>query len=78
MRRFFAEATPHIRRQQYRSAIWAQSRAQAELATGMARELGVEDGIPVLSAAPWYDAEPYHQKYYEKQAAPSERLCRRL
>ena len=76
MRRFFAEATPNIRRVQYRSAVWAQDAAQAETAVRVARELGKEEGVPVLAAAPWHDAEEMHQKYYERQSAP--RVCSRL
>lgn len=76
MRRFFAEATPNIRRKQYQSAVWAQSPEQFEIATKVARELGKEDGVAVLAAAEWHEAEDRHQKYYERLAAP--RVCRRL
>ena len=75
MHRFFEEATPNIRRRQYRSAIWAQSERQAEIASLVARRLG-KDGVPILSASTWHEAEALHQKYYERQAAP--RVCRRL
>ena len=75
MERFFDEATANIRRVQYRSAVWAQSDAQAETARRIAARHGKE-GVPVLSASAWHDAEPEHQKYYEKQTAP--RVCRRL
>ena len=75
MRRFFAEATPNIRRMQYRSAVWAQSPAQMDVAARIATECGMAAGVPVLATAPWYDAEPEHQKYYEKMAAP--RVCGR-
>ena len=77
MDRFYAEATPNIRRVQYRSAVWAQDADQALVALQVAREHGKEDGVPIFTeAVPWFDAEEYHQKYYEKQAAP--RVCRRL
>ena len=76
MQRFFSEATPNIRRTQYLSAVWAQDAEQASVASRIAREHGKEDGVPVLAAATWHDAEDYHQKYYEKQTGP--RLCRRL
>ena len=77
MDRFFAEATPNIRRVQYRSAVWAQNTEQAMIAMAVARRWGKEDGVPIFTdAAQWFDAEGYHQKYYEKQTAP--RVCRRL
>jgi methionine-S-sulfoxide reductase len=75
MLRFFEEATPHIRRKQYMSAVWAQSERQTEIASLVARRLG-KDGVPVLPASTWHEAEAAHQKYYERQAAP--RVCRRL
>ena len=77
MRRFFEEATPNIRRKQYMSAVWVQSAAQAATAARVASECGKTDGVPVLPAATWYDAEDYHQKYYEKQAGMT-RVCGRL
>lgn len=77
MDRFFADATPNIRRVQYRSAVWAQSPEQALIASQVARDHGKEDGVPIFTdAATWFDAEDYHQKYYEKMAAP--RVCSRL
>ena len=79
MRRFFAEATPNVRRMQYRSAVWAQDAAQTETASRVARELGKAEGVPVLAAADWHDAESYHQKYYDKQCGIVEaRVCKRL
>lgn len=75
LRRFFAEATPNICRVQYQSAVWAQDAAQRVSALRIAKEMG-KDGIPVLDATDWHDAEDYHQKYYEKQVGP--RACRRL
>jgi len=75
MRRFYEEATPNIRRVQYRSAVWAQDELQAATASRVAAELGKE-GVPVLQAAQWHEAERLHQKYYEMQSAP--RVCRRL
>ena len=76
MQRFFSEATPNIRRMQYRSAVWCQNAVQTSVASRIAREHGKEEGVPVLAAATWYDAEEIHQKYYEKQTGP--RVCRRL
>ena len=76
MRRFFEEATPSIRRMQYRSAVWAQDAVQSEIASRVAKELGKDHGVPILAPAPWYEAEERHQKYYERLAAP--RVCGRL
>ena len=77
MRRFFDEATPNIVRLQYRSAVWAQDATQAETAERVAREAGKAGGVAVLGSAAWHDAEPYHQKYYEKQCS-GPHVCRRL
>lgn len=76
MRRFFEEAMPNVRRLQYRSAVWAQNAVQMETATRIASELHA-DGVPVLEACAWHEAEPRHQKYYENQAG-GEHVCRRL
>ena len=75
--RFFAEATPNIRRVQYRSALWAQSPEQMEIASRIATAQGKAEGVAILPKAQWHDAEGYHQKYYEKQCGAS-RACRRL
>ena len=50
---------------QYMSAVWAQNKEQAAIAQKVAKELGKES-VPVLEAAPWHDAEEYHQKYILK------------
>mmetsp|Transcript_52246 Transcript_52246/g.117364 ORF Transcript_52246/g.117364 Transcript_52246/m.117364 type:complete len:129 (-) Transcript_52246:405-791(-) len=63
--RYFAD--PHVRstygreKPQYRTAIWAQTREQEEIA----RRVGGESGklVPILPASPWYDAEDYHQHF---------------
>ena len=78
MNRFFEEATPNIRRMQYRSAVWAQNESQAAIAMRVARAHGKADGVPVLAAAVWHDAEDTHQKYYETMCGGGERVCRRL
>ena len=65
VRRIFEEATPGIRRCQYQSALWAQSDEQAAVAKRIADETG--KAIPIHAAAPWHDAEAWHQKYYETQ-----------
>ena len=57
--------------------MWAQNPDQAIIALQAAQAHGKEDGVPIFTElVPWFDAEDYHQKYYEKQAAP--RVCRRL
>ena len=79
MERFFAEATPDIRRLQYRSSVWAQSQLQAEIALRVAqRHPGKGNGaVPIFTdRTPFYNAEDWHQQYYEKQCTP--RVCRRL
>jgi len=58
------------------SAVWAQSEEQEAVASRLAKALGKSD-VPVLPASPWYDAEDYHQKYYEKQRAHLPRVCGR-
>jgi peptide-methionine (S)-S-oxide reductase len=55
----------------YRSAIFvrnAQERADAEAAKAEARRaLGRNIVTPILNAAPFYEAEDYHQDYYKGQ-----------
>ncbi len=62
---------PHVRapfttlepsRPQYRTAVWAQSEAQAETARRVLAEGGKET-IPVLPSSEWHDAEDYHQHF---------------
>ena len=79
MERFFFEATPNIRRVQYRSSVWTQSPLQAEIASRVSQRYPGKDAGAVLVCTdnkPFYEAEDWHQKYYEKQCTP--RLCRRL
>jgi len=61
---------------QYMSAVWPQNEKQAAIAKKVAKECRKED-VPILPAAPFYDAEDYHQKYYEKQTTSLPRVCRR-
>lgn len=72
-RRILEEATLGIRRCQYQSALWAQNPEQAATAKRIAIELGKES-FPIFDAAPFHDAEHWHQKYYEAQCAPRSNL----
>ena len=58
------------RGQSYATAIFvdgAEQRAAAEAAVAAAEaELGREIVTPILEAAPFYEAEEYHQDYYKK------------
>ena len=72
--RFFAEATPNIRRRQYLNALFTQCDEQAETALLAAEKAGKAGSVPVLPACAWHDAEERHQHYYEKQVAPASRF----
>lgn len=50
---------------QYQTAVWPQNEEQASVAAKMVEETGVK--VPVLPAKTFYDAEDYHQKYYERR-----------
>lgn len=64
------------RHQQYKAAIWVHDEDQrqaalrsAEVAAEVAskrRKRKASSMVEVLDAAPWYDAEEYHQKYWMK------------
>jgi peptide methionine sulfoxide reductase MsrA len=47
---------------QYRTAVWAQSEAQLEVARRVLGDGGKET-IPVLPSSEWFDAEEYHQNF---------------
>lgn len=68
MRRVVHEAHPHMTKAQYQSAVWTQTPEEEAIARRVAHEMN-KDALPVLPAAEtqWWDAEEYHQKYYEKQ-----------
>jgi peptide-methionine (S)-S-oxide reductase len=76
LEQFWSEHQPtYETKAQYKSAIWAQTPEQYEkaLASKEAREKQVQrkfftDIYPpeVSLATPWWDAEEYHQKYYNK------------
>ncbi|MGM0606136.1 MAG: peptide-methionine (S)-S-oxide reductase MsrA [Halobacteriota archaeon] len=64
---------------QYRSAIFTHDEGQTEMATAFIRELeasGAYDGAIVTEVTPletFYEAEAYHQDYYEKN--PEQAYC---
>ncbi len=47
---------------QYRTAVWAQSEAQLEVARRVLAD-GGKGTIPVLPSSEWFDAEEYHQNF---------------
>lgn len=51
----------HLGRAQYMTAIWAQDEAQAQTAERVVAASGKV--VPVYAAAPWHDAEDYHQHF---------------
>ncbi|WP_323763806.1 peptide-methionine (S)-S-oxide reductase MsrA [Marinovum sp.] len=61
------------RGESYRTAIFAgdaKARAEAEAAKAAAEaQLGRDVVTPVLDAAPFYEAEEFHQDYYKSQAS---------
>ena len=67
MTEFFED--PHVRnvfggatgRAQYKTAVWAQSTSQLDIACRLSDEAG--KGVPVLPAAAWHDAEEWHQHF---------------
>ena len=76
LEQFWSEHQPtYESKAQYKSAIWAQTPEQYEkaVASKEAREKQVQrkfftdiDPPEVSLATPWWDAEEYHQKYYNK------------
>ncbi|CAE7209672.1 Peptide methionine sulfoxide reductase MsrA [Symbiodinium microadriaticum] len=52
---------------QYKSAIWYHNDEQRKIAEQRMEETGAAPVVDVDEAKPWYDAEDYHQKYYDKQ-----------
>eukprot|EP00439_Symbiodinium_sp_Y106_P026927 s3528_g3.t1 len=52
---------------QYKSAIWYHNEEQRKIAESRMEETGAAPVVDVDEAKPWYDAEDYHQKYYDKQ-----------
>ncbi|MCB1068211.1 MAG: peptide-methionine (S)-S-oxide reductase, partial [Simkania sp.] len=56
---------------QYRSAIFTHSSAQRKIAEKSLKDAQRRFRIPIVteitSACPFYEAEAYHQKYFEKK-----------
>jgi len=77
MRRVLSQAHGGACKAQYMSAVWSVDEQQAAIATRVAKELGKESSVPIMPAAPWHDAEDYHQKYYEKQDVNLPRVARK-
>ena len=71
LRMFFREHDPMRAKHkvQYKSAIWVQSDAQRETAERLIAALGPGVATEVHEAAPFWDAEEYHQDYLEKSLA---------
>lgn len=64
MRKVLAQASGPPRKAQYMSAVWCMDDEQAKVAKKVAKELGKDrEGVPILSAAPWHDAEEYHREW---------------
>lgn len=55
---------------QYKTAIWYHTEEQQKAIEESIGEFSTRSGrqpkIDVLPASKWYDAEGYHQKYYQK------------
>ena len=63
MRKVLAQASGPPRKAQYMSAVWFMDDEQAKVAKQVAKELGKDrEGVPILPAATWHDAEEYHRK----------------
>lgn len=62
---------------QYRSAVFYHSPEQKSVAEGVKAELGKSGkykkpiATQIVPAAPFYRAEEYHQRYFEKNGGPS-------
>ena len=77
---FWAEHSPtYASKAQYKSAIWAQTPEQYEKAVAskesaerrVGRTMFTDIYPPDVSlSTPWWDAEEYHQKYYNKPRTP--------
>lgn len=80
MQIFFQEHDPSRRayKPQYKSAIWTHSPEQEKVAREAAAEISRISKRPVVTdiapAGPWFDAEEFHQKYYEKSRGSA--MCR--
>ena len=48
---------------QYKTAVWAQGEAQAEIARRVVEDSG--KAVPVERATAWTDAEDWHQHFYK-------------
>lgn len=65
---FFKTHTPHAGKAQYKSAIWYHDDAQKQEAEAKCKKAGRSGAaVDLQPAATWWDAEDYHQKYYDKQ-----------
>jgi len=60
---------------QYKSAIYFNSSDQQRAAATLVAAKGKRCVTQVLPLGPWWDAEEYHQKYYEKNMSGG--FCRR-
>lgn len=65
MERVLKDASEYGGGVQYQSAVWPQTDEQARVARSVAAALN-KKRVPILPATKWYDAEEYHQKYFEK------------
>ena len=70
---FWEEHNPTYRsKPQYKSAIWPQDKKQEEIAAESKRKLeenfGKELATDIDEPKTWYDAEEYHQKYFDKMS----------
>ena len=75
--RVLHEASPNAEmKAQYKTAVWANSPEQADIAASIAKRQAKSD-VPILlsSSTRWHDAEEYHQKYVQKMQSRAGQDC---
>lgn len=64
---FFNSHSPCRGDAQYKSAIWYHDEEQREIAEAVCKANGNRGAmVDVGKEQPWWDAEEYHQKFYQK------------
>jgi len=65
LNQFYGGHRPSGGKAQYKSAIWYHDEEQKKAVDKFVEKTGAPP-VELKPADPWYDAEAYHQKYYQK------------